>query len=1528
MKKRILFVLTLLIAFFGFMGLSISNKQVDVYAAGDQNSVNSDLQVVLNNIPERAILSFPVTYESVYGNEISFSVQEVKENEITIIEYDRQAHWMVVNRPTLEDKQVEITVTVTGKNEVKLTDSKTITVPKGRTSTRSYSINYEVSDENVVGKNNPENPLSYKLGQKTIELYSPTTTNVNYFFSGWYDNPDFDGAPVTHIYVGSMSDINLYAKWEKVTVESIEVLTNPTKTEYNALESFDSTGIIVQANYNNGTTSIIDNGLLEFDKTILHFNDKIVTVTYADKTAIINITVNKIDFNMEGIKFEDSEKTYNGLPQHIEISGDLPEGVSVNYEGSATNVNETPKEIKAIFTIDEKYSLDYNVPQPMTADLTITKKTLTITPVTQTFCVGEIRGEDEWELDYDGFVNGEEEKIDEIIYTDLRQFSTSCNNESPAGNYDLFVAGIIDKSGNYNIEFKAGVIKLNDGEYELVLKEGYSLTHTYDKSNKVFEVQFTSNGVVKEVDLSYKYTNTENDFSGEINAGKYEVTVTYNSDTYGTGSQNFEFVINPAKLIVKPKEVNLKLGQQIPTTFELEYTSFYDGDNENNSLDGEFVVTTNATMESPAGTYDIIINNDNVTSSNYDIVIETGKLNINSGEYRILVDEDTLTTVYNKEGQIFSASLVDSETGETINGIQFNYEYNGQEYKSFTNAGTYENVKVYFEDNQYSADPIYVNYTIDKATIDMTGVTFNDNSVEYNGKEQKLEIVGSLPDGVSVSYQNNTLTNVGEVTATALFEITLDDKDNYNSIVSKQASFEVYELDLTDKEITIIVNGADWNLDDESSLKPGVTVSFEEYEITYDEPEYVYHENSETPCVGQATIIITFNGNFKGTASTNFEITQYGQAYEDAQELIKQIGTIDSTTAHGLQLPTSINDSTVVWSHQTTAVYIVNNVLYVNTDTSVDTPVKLTANVSYGDSSSYVQPFEFVIKGTKQKEDSDEDTEVIIEKVQDHLVFDADIVENADTEYAVVLEETEQVVVGYDITFYNNSTVVSNPGKVVVKLPIPEEYSSNPEQLTIYHIVSSNPYTKEEVQNVSVVDGYLVFEADSFSPYIIVAPKEEPQEEKAWVLVNDVNDLQVGDQIVIVAKDYDYALSTSQSTNNRGQASVTKNGNIITFGDDVQILTLQNGTITETFALDTQNGYLYAASSSKNYLRTETTLSANSSWSITITDNIATIVSQGTNTRNTMQYNQASSLFGCYASASQKALTIYKYGNYSSSNTEEEHKCILCEVCGKCTIDGCNDEICSCNEVGEVVETVTISEFLTKADDTNTWYQLTGIISNINDSTYGNFTLVDQNDSTISVYVYGLTSLKVSSNDKSFASLGLQEGYILTLIGTHATYNNNPQVGGPAYYVTHEVVESITPSNEVTYTFSNYAAGTQFASNEEHTLDSNTKVIVNDGHFTEQLRLYDSSSNNTTAIFSSAKTIQQIVINAGYKAATLEVYASTDGVEWNLISSLTTKTAYENHIVQLDSAAGYKYIKLDAVGAQVRVAFTTFTFTD
>ena len=155
-----------------------------------------------------------------------------------------------------------------------------------------------------------------------------------------------------------------------------------------------------------------------------------------------------------------------------------------------------------------------------------------------------------------------------------------------------------------------------------------------------------------------------------------------------------------------------------------------------------------------------------------------------------------------------------------------------------------------------------------------------------------------------------------------------------------------------------------------------------------------------------------------------------------------------------------------------------------------------------------------------------------------------------------------------------------------------------------------------------------------------------------YQLVTDASTLQAGDTVIIVAAGYDYALSTTQNENNRGQAAVTKaSDNTLTFSSNVQELTLEAGTITNTFAFYTGAGYLYAASSSSNHLKTQTTLNDNGSWTITIgNEGVATIQAQGTNKNNQLQYNLSSKLFSCYGSA-QKEICIYKKTSSATTTT-------------------------------------------------------------------------------------------------------------------------------------------------------------------------------------------------------------------------------------------------------------------------------------
>ena len=100
------------------------------------------------------------------------------------------------------------------------------------------------------------------------------------------------------------------------------------------------------------------------------------------------------------------------------------------------------------------------------------------------------------------------------------------------------------------------------------------------------------------------------------------------------------------------------------------------------------------------------------------------------------------------------------------------------------------------------------------------------------------------------------------------------------------------------------------------------------------------------------------------------------------------------------------------------------------------------------------------------------------------------------------------------------------------------------------------------------------------------------------------------------------------------------------------------------------------------------------------------------------------------------------------------------------------------------IAAVTVADFLAAPEGT-ALYELTGVVKNIKNTTYGNFDLVD---ATGSVYVYGLTNAgALGSNDKSFASLGINEGDVITIVGTRGGYNGTAQVAGTAYLKEHVV---------------------------------------------------------------------------------------------------------------------------------------------
>ena len=86
----------------------------------------------------------------------------------------------------------------------------------------------------------------------------------------------------------------------------------------------------------------------------------------------------------------------------------------------------------------------------------------------------------------------------------------------------------------------------------------------------------------------------------------------------------------------------------------------------------------------------------------------------------------------------------------------------------------------------------------------------------------------------------------------------------------------------------------------------------------------------------------------------------------------------------------------------------------------------------------------------------------------------------------------------------------------------------------------------------------------------------KPQMVKVWQLCTENTQFSVGDQIVIVAQAEEYALSTTQNASNRSAVEVSKNADMVSANDDVQVITLEQGLVENTFAFNVGTGYLYA----------------------------------------------------------------------------------------------------------------------------------------------------------------------------------------------------------------------------------------------------------------------------------------------------------------------------------------------------------------
>ncbi len=132
-----------------------------------------------------------------------------------------------------------------------------------------------------------------------------------------------------------------------------------------------------------------------------------------------------------------------------------------------------------------------------------------------------------------------------------------------------------------------------------------------------------------------------------------------------------------------------------------------------------------------------------------------------------------------------------------------------------------------------------------------------------------------------------------------------------------------------------------------------------------------------------------------------------------------------------------------------------------------------------------------------------------------------------------------------------------------------------------------------------------------------------------------------------------YAMG-AQNNNNRGSVIVSENGTIATVvNENVYDFVVEAVEGTNFYSIydERNSGYLYAASSSSNHLKTQAENNNNGYWDIDF-ENLD-ITAQGQNTRNKMRfnYNNGNPIFSCYGSG-QQPVYLYVKSDETPANNE------------------------------------------------------------------------------------------------------------------------------------------------------------------------------------------------------------------------------------------------------------------------------------
>lgn len=371
---------------------------------------------------------------------------------------------------------------------------------------------------------------------------------------------------------------------------------------------------------------IIGNGVIQIGSEAFTDNKSLLEVFCISQTPPAGLTVNSFSgahsaleiyvpstkaygFGREYLTFPVSSFDYTGQFHNIEWTNNLKAyKCEIDESDCQTEINagQYTKHLKATYS----NGIDLSMELPF--DYTINKAPMTLTINNTQREYGDPNPAFTYVIS--GFVNGENEQT----LGGTPAFECEATQKSKVGDYRILASL---NASNYEITYKYGTLSVLKAPLNATVLETSKI---YGNKNPEFSLSFTglkNSETTPEWSVKPKFSTTA---AIDSEVGQYDVAA-----SEGT-AVNYEITqYNPGKLTVTKRDLIAKAvdkeklyGEENPD-FEIKYTGFVNGDTSNDLI-SKPTVKCDATKESNAGKYDIIVNGGE--AKNYNVVCQNGTL--------------------------------------------------------------------------------------------------------------------------------------------------------------------------------------------------------------------------------------------------------------------------------------------------------------------------------------------------------------------------------------------------------------------------------------------------------------------------------------------------------------------------------------------------------------------------------------------------------------------------------------------------------------------------------------------------------------------------------------------------------------------------------------------------------------------------------------------------------------------------------------------------------------------------------------